>query len=88
MCIVNNVFNTPPFVFLKLMVLLLIVISPATTANTVVYDLPHKKLPITSALELTANAGRNILIADVLASDSKIPFVSISETDSNLGFTC
>ncbi|WP_290702303.1 diguanylate cyclase [Amphritea sp.] len=87
MCIVNNVFKTLQFVFLKLMILLLIVISPATIANTIVYDQPHEKLSITSALELAADANRNILIADVITSDSKVPFLPISETGSNIGFT-
>ncbi|MBQ0783840.1 MAG: GGDEF domain-containing protein, partial [Amphritea sp.] len=75
------------FVFLKLMILLLITLSPATTANTIVYDQPHEKLSITSVLELAADAGRNIQITDVIASDSKVPFLPISETGSNIGFT-
>ena len=70
-----------------LLLLLLIISSPLSNANTIIADRFTDKLSITSSLELAADANSTILITDIETPNSNIPFVSISEVGSNLGFT-
>lgn len=82
--------KSPPIALLSvsgLLLLLLIISSPLSNANTIIADRFTDKLSITSSLALAADANRAILITDIVAPNSNIPFVPIAKTGSNLGFT-
>ncbi|BBB27079.1 sensor domain-containing diguanylate cyclase [Amphritea japonica] len=82
--------KSPPRALLSiygLLLLLLIMSSPITNANTIIADRFTDKLSITSSLELAADANRSILITDIDTPDSIVSFAPIAKTGSNLGFT-